>query len=159
MLVHFFFWRVAALDNRSVPNGAVIEAGCRVSALDEGKTATDRDPICRANITTARAAGQRLLAENCSVDAARFQLQRHRYDAALDVLSEVRSDSSFSPGLEVEALAHYWRGVALEGRGDTARAKEERSRATALARQIQTALPEKYRQMFGSRVSIRPLLE
>jgi hypothetical protein len=59
----------------------------------------------------------------------------------------------------VEALAHYWRSVALEGRGDTARAKEERSRATALARQIQTALPEKYRQMFGSRVSIRPLLE
>jgi serine/threonine protein kinase/tetratricopeptide (TPR) repeat protein len=153
--------RVAALDNRSVPNGAVAEAGCRMLALDESKAAieSDRAPRCLANIATARAAGQRLLAESCSLEAARFQLQRHRYDAALDALSQVRSDSSFSPGAELEALAHYWRSVALEGLGDTARSKEERARAKALALQIQTALPEKYRQTFGSRVSIRPLLE
>jgi tetratricopeptide (TPR) repeat protein len=150
---------VATLDDRGAPNGMVVEASCRVAALDGREESGARERQLLANIAKARKFGQLIVDAACSLDLARVQVQMHRYEAAIGTLRSIQSEKAANFGAETQALAHYWRGEALAGLGDRQQASVEHSRAKMLASEIQKKLPERFRQSYGSRASIRPLFE
>jgi tetratricopeptide (TPR) repeat protein len=151
--------QVAALEKRTLPDDIVSEVSCRLSALDDRIDPAERERRLAGIVTRARDLGHRLVACKCSIDLARVLLQNHRSVAAVDALREVESEASFSLGLELEALARYWRGRALNGQGRAAEAMAEISRAKALTARIQALLPETFRKTYRARASIRPLFE
>jgi tetratricopeptide (TPR) repeat protein len=151
--------KVASLDERILPDDIVNEVRCRLAALDDRVGSAEREKRLVDIVARARKLGHRVLALKCSVDLARERLQNHHYAAAFDALREAQSGPSFTPGLELEALAHYWRGLALNGQGHTDEAKTELTQAKAAAGRIQAALPGTFRQSYSARASIRPLFE
>jgi eukaryotic-like serine/threonine-protein kinase len=149
--------RVAALDDRSLPSGTVIEARCRLGGLDERQSLDVRERLLSGHLLKAR--GQHFVLATCSLELARVQIQMRRYQAALTTLQWIQSAQPSSAGPEPEAIAHYLRGLALASLGDEQRAREEKSRAKMLASQIRAKLPERWQGTYASRASIRPLLE
>ena len=91
----------------------------------------------------------------CALQRARKEFQERQYAKVLRTLEL----GSVTVGPELNAQAHYWRGLALARRGETIAAATERSSATKLIAQIRSSLSEQYRSRFVSRATIRPLVE
>ena len=152
------FQETAAASRQSLPDPASIEASCHLASLGGATmTAAQFEQVLKASIEQARTMGQVIVQGMCVVDLARVQVQQQRYAEALETLQGISSDPQISLGPEVEAQRHYWRGRAMAARGDQQAGDAERSAALTTVTKLRDSLPEKYRQGFTGRTSIRPL--
>jgi hypothetical protein len=98
------------------------------------------------------------LEAKCRLLLARVQIAARRFDAAVATLDALPRDGASTIGLELQGLAHFWRSVALAGRGDDGQARSEAEAARKLLTEIASKLPDQSRAAFSARPDIRRAL-
>jgi tetratricopeptide (TPR) repeat protein len=152
------FQQASASGNQQLSDPAAILASCRLVSLEPRSAAgASAEPILSANVDRAARAGQRLVEARCRLELAALQVRQARYAAALQTLDKVSADPQINLGVELEALAHYWRSRALAGTGDRQGGDTEKSAVAVIVERVQNSLPEQYRPSFARRAGIRQL--
>jgi tetratricopeptide (TPR) repeat protein len=150
---------IAALEDRRLPNGGVLEARCHVAVLDVRRSVRDRENLLEASIAKAREFGQGQIDALCAGELGRVQVQARRFAPALVTLRSIGSSDGRSVDSEVQLAAHHWRSLAFDGLGDRPSAESERLRGKTLASAIHDKLPEQVRSSFRSRESVKVFFE
>ena len=144
-----YFQTAAAQWADTLPDPASVEATAYLGVLDAtGEQVARGIAALSKSLEQARLMNRLALEIRCRVLFARINVQHGRREAALAVLRDVRDDAKRTVGPELQAQVHYWRAQALQGLGDQAGATREDNTARALANQLRTAVPERYRGTF-----------
>jgi serine/threonine protein kinase/tetratricopeptide (TPR) repeat protein len=154
------FGNAVALWTDNLPEPASVEARAYLGLLDalEGKPARGQMAV-QSSLDHAIKVGPLSLEARCRIYLARIQVGERRFQDALTTLNVLAAYGKSMLGSDVQAQVHYWRSRALEGRGDRAGAHSEQALARKLIQDMRASLPEQYRDGFGSRPDIRPLIE
>jgi tetratricopeptide (TPR) repeat protein len=149
--------RSASLAKGEYPDPATIEARATLILLDE-PPGPPAERAAAAALTAAMKTGRVALEAECRLVLARVQIGIRRFDAAIDTLEALPRDGASTIGRELQGLAHFWRSVALAGRGDNERARAEAAAARTLLTEIASKLPDRTRAAFAARPDIRRVL-
>jgi tetratricopeptide (TPR) repeat protein len=144
------FLKAVEAADQALPDAAAVEARCHLAALGSGDM--------KAALSHAGRMRHLHVQVKCRLDQARLEFGQRRYAEALESLEGIPA-GSVTLGPELQAQVHFWRSRALAARGDKAAAELQAAAARKIVTQVQGALPERYRDRFASRVSIRPLIQ
>jgi tetratricopeptide (TPR) repeat protein len=104
----------------------------------------------------AQASGRIQLETRCRIFLARLAVSQRQYHNATDLLADVRPDTpDRTIGPEIQAQVLYWRGRALDGRGDAVGAKAAIGQARDLLERLRSSLPPQDQKSFSSRSDVR----
>jgi tetratricopeptide (TPR) repeat protein len=153
------FEKAAALWTDAVPDGASVEARSYLGLVDVGRDPRAADKV-KASMNQAKKMGRLALEAQCRVHLARIYIDQRRFADAVTALTDFPVQSGEATiGPELEAMIHFWRGRALEGRGDLVGAGTEVDQATNLTRSLRETLSPSARDRFAARPEIRSMLE
>ena len=146
----------AGLGTEELPHEASVEAHAYTGLLDGLAGGTEQGlSALRASLERARAMGRHALEARCRLYMARIDIRRNRFAEALRTLNEIPADGDGGTiGRELRAHVHYWRAVALRGRGDAAGADAEHAAARKGLGDIRASLPDADRAAFDARPDI-----
>jgi tetratricopeptide (TPR) repeat protein len=148
-----------AARSASVANPAsesFLESNAYLGWLDalRGRHAQARVDV-EATLNQARKLGRTRVAATTALLLARIQLLDGDPGAALKTLDELVAGTS-NP--EITAVAQYWRGEALQKRGNADAAREARERGRQALASLAGSLPTEYRTRIVARTDLRDLV-
>ena len=155
-----YFREAASFRTDSFADGPLVAAQAYLGLLDAlgGQPATGRK-LVEASLQQATRMQRVRLQGLSRVFLMRIHLLERRPKEALAVLNGMSAENEKRLGRELEAQVHYWRGRALAAQGDPEAADAEVETARKLLAELQTSLPEPYREQFAARPDIRTISE
>jgi tetratricopeptide (TPR) repeat protein len=154
------FEQGSALWTGQLPDAASVEARANAGYLEAlaGRLAEGRYAI-EVSLKQAALMERFPLEARCRLLLARIDIGRRQFDAALRMLGEIPADDEARTiGAELRAQVHYWRSVALIGRGTPRDAGTELGLARAIIDRIRNALPEGDRAGFAARPDVQRII-
>jgi hypothetical protein len=147
--------RASATNPLSEP---ALESRAYLGYLDAlaGHNARGRDEV-EASLDQARKAGRVRVAAITALLLAQIQLLGSQVDVALKTLDETARLGG-TANREFVARLHYWRGQALEKRGSSDAARDERLGARETLIALVASLPTEYRAGFVARTELREIV-
>jgi tRNA A-37 threonylcarbamoyl transferase component Bud32/tetratricopeptide (TPR) repeat protein len=151
------FGQAAALwTDDDLPETASIEARAYAGLIDaiQGQPARGRSAVL-ASLAQARQMRRVALEARCQVFLARIDVGERRFAEALRRMSEVSAEQERVLDPELRAQLHYWRGVALKGRGEADEAAAEQVRARQFLEELRALVSDSQWSGVLSRPDIR----
>jgi tetratricopeptide (TPR) repeat protein len=110
----------------------------------------------QASLEHARKAGRVRVEATTALLLAQIQVLQAQEAAALKTLDDVARLAG-TANRELAARMHYWRGLALEKRGSSDEARDERTRARDTLMSLTASLPAEYRTRVAARTDLRDI--
>jgi tetratricopeptide (TPR) repeat protein len=149
------FTRSAALWIDDTPDPSSVEARAYIGLLDAVSRRGDSGRrALRESLEQSHKMARFALVARTHLFLARAEVARSNFAEALAALSQIPTDDPSRISAELRGQVHYWRAVALRGRGDDVTARTEADSARKILADFREKLPSAYQAHFAARRDI-----